>query len=151
MKAQSQGQQLNISHIPSNLLTNSMFLNSLPSRVNSWIKAIQVVTKLTRDVSSTSLKDTMDLVPQVQSSNERLSPRQPPLLYRSRQSKPITDTHFLPPNPKTPPTQSVELPLVEAISRDSNDVLLNIPPASIYHLQTAPRTNDGPGNIQDVG
>ena len=29
-----------------------MFLNSLHSHLNSWIKAIQAVTKLTRDVSS---------------------------------------------------------------------------------------------------
>ena len=52
MKAQSQGQRPNSSHIPTNLLTGRTFLNSLHSQVNSWIKAIQVVTKLTRDVSS---------------------------------------------------------------------------------------------------
>ncbi|EDR09748.1 dynein heavy chain protein 2 [Laccaria bicolor S238N-H82] len=50
--AQSQGQRPNISHIPSKLLTDSTFLNSLHSHVNAWIKAIQAVTKLTRDVSS---------------------------------------------------------------------------------------------------
>ncbi|EDR02506.1 LOW QUALITY PROTEIN: uncharacterized protein LACBIDRAFT_399283 [Laccaria bicolor S238N-H82] len=50
--AQSQGQRSNISHIPSKLLTDSTFLNSLHLHVNAWIKAIQAVTKLTRDVSS---------------------------------------------------------------------------------------------------
>ncbi|KAG6864894.1 hypothetical protein C0991_006509 [Blastosporella zonata] len=42
----------NISHIPTNLLNDSSFLNSLHGHVNSWIKAIQSVTKLTRDVVS---------------------------------------------------------------------------------------------------
>ncbi|KIK03622.1 hypothetical protein K443DRAFT_94824 [Laccaria amethystina LaAM-08-1] len=41
-----------VSDIPSKLLTDSTFLNSLHSHVNTWIKAIQAVTKLTRDVSS---------------------------------------------------------------------------------------------------
>ncbi|EDR03828.1 uncharacterized protein LACBIDRAFT_331036 [Laccaria bicolor S238N-H82] len=41
-------------HLPhsSKLPTDSTFLNSLHSHVNTWIKAIQAVTKLTRDVSS---------------------------------------------------------------------------------------------------
>ncbi|KAG6887387.1 hypothetical protein C0992_012466 [Termitomyces sp. T32_za158] len=42
----------NISHIPVNLLNDSSFLNSLQAHVNQWIKAIQAVTKLTRDVGS---------------------------------------------------------------------------------------------------
>jgi len=42
----------NISHIPPNLLNDSSFLNSLHGHVNSWIKAIQAVTKLNRDVAS---------------------------------------------------------------------------------------------------
>ncbi|KAG6890505.1 hypothetical protein C0995_007704 [Termitomyces sp. Mi166 len=42
----------NISHIPANLLNDSSFLNSLQAHVNQWIKAIQSVTKLTRDVVS---------------------------------------------------------------------------------------------------
>ncbi|KAF9463127.1 dynein heavy chain [Collybia nuda] len=44
--------QPNISHIPQKLLGDSSFLNSLHGHVNSWIKAIQAVTKLTRDVVS---------------------------------------------------------------------------------------------------
>ncbi|KAG6819964.1 hypothetical protein H0H93_006940, partial [Arthromyces matolae] len=42
----------NISNIPPNLLNDSTFLNSLQAHVNSWIKAIQAVTKLNRDVAS---------------------------------------------------------------------------------------------------
>jgi hypothetical protein len=34
------------------LLNDSTFLNSLHANVNSWIKAIQSVTKLSRDVAS---------------------------------------------------------------------------------------------------
>ena len=45
-------QRPNISHIPAKLLTDSTFLNTLHGHVNSWIKSIQAVTKLTRDVSS---------------------------------------------------------------------------------------------------
>ena len=41
-----------MSHIPLNLFTNCTFLNCPHSHVNSWIEAIQVVTKLTKDVSS---------------------------------------------------------------------------------------------------
>ncbi|KAF9527881.1 cytoplasmic dynein heavy chain 1 [Crepidotus variabilis] len=42
----------NISHIPPKMLTDSSFLNTLHSHVNQWIKSIQSVTKLTRDVAS---------------------------------------------------------------------------------------------------
>ncbi|KAI9572528.1 dynein heavy chain, N-terminal region 1-domain-containing protein [Boletus coccyginus] len=51
-QAQANGQRPNISHIPAKLLNDSSFLNSLHGHVNSWIKSIQAVTKLTRDVSS---------------------------------------------------------------------------------------------------
>lgn len=46
------GQRPNISHIPAKYLNDSTFLNALHGHVNSWIKSIQAVTKLTRDVSS---------------------------------------------------------------------------------------------------
>jgi len=42
----------NISHIPPKTLSDSSFLNTLHAHVNSWIKSIQAVTKLTRDVAS---------------------------------------------------------------------------------------------------
>ncbi|THH07940.1 hypothetical protein EW145_g3047 [Phellinidium pouzarii] len=42
----------NISLIPSKTLNDSTFLNTLQAHVNTWIKSIQAVTKLTRDVSS---------------------------------------------------------------------------------------------------
>jgi len=51
-EAQSNGQRPNISLIPNKTLTDSTFLNALHGHVNSWIKSIQAVTKLTRDVSS---------------------------------------------------------------------------------------------------
>ncbi|KAG9310418.1 dynein heavy chain, N-terminal region 1-domain-containing protein [Chiua virens] len=51
-QAQAIGQRPNISHIPAKLLNDSSFLNTLHGHVNSWIKSIQAVTKLTRDVSS---------------------------------------------------------------------------------------------------
>lgn len=35
--------------IPANLLSDSTFMNNLQSTVNSWIKSIQTITKLTRD------------------------------------------------------------------------------------------------------
>ena len=37
---------------PQSLLADSLFLNKLQADVNSWIKEIQAVTKLSRDVSS---------------------------------------------------------------------------------------------------
>ncbi|KAJ3566624.1 hypothetical protein NP233_g6881 [Leucocoprinus birnbaumii] len=51
-QAQTAGVRPNISHIPPKLLNDSSFLNTLHAHVNSWIKSIQAVTKLTRDVSS---------------------------------------------------------------------------------------------------
>jgi hypothetical protein len=51
-EAQTNGQRPNISLIPNKTLTDSTFLNALHGHVNSWIKSIQSVTKLTRDVSS---------------------------------------------------------------------------------------------------
>lgn len=42
----------NISHIPTKMLNDSTFLNTLHGHVNAWIKSIQSVTKLTRDVAS---------------------------------------------------------------------------------------------------
>ena len=46
------GTQANISHILLHLLSNSLFLNSLHRHVNMWIKVIQSMTKLTRDMGS---------------------------------------------------------------------------------------------------
>jgi len=44
--------RISISIIPPGLLNDSSFLNTLQSHVNTWIKAIQSVTKLSRDVTS---------------------------------------------------------------------------------------------------
>ncbi|KAK0199499.1 dynein heavy chain, N-terminal region 1-domain-containing protein [Desarmillaria ectypa] len=51
-QAQAAGTRPNISNIPAKILNDSGFLNTLHGHVNSWIKAIQAVTKLSRDVSS---------------------------------------------------------------------------------------------------
>jgi hypothetical protein len=51
-QAAAAGTQSNISHIPPKLLNDSSFLNSLHGHVNMWIKSIQSVTKLSRDVVS---------------------------------------------------------------------------------------------------
>ncbi|KAF8653334.1 hypothetical protein AX16_004034 [Volvariella volvacea WC 439] len=51
-QAQASGTRPNISHIPPKLLNDSSFLNTLHGHVNAWIKSIQAVTRLTRDVSS---------------------------------------------------------------------------------------------------
>ncbi|KAF8959823.1 cytoplasmic dynein heavy chain 1 [Flammula alnicola] len=51
-QAHAAGTRPNISHIPVKLLNDSTFLNTLHGHVNAWIKSIQSVTKLTRDVAS---------------------------------------------------------------------------------------------------
>ncbi|KII86258.1 hypothetical protein PLICRDRAFT_143847 [Plicaturopsis crispa FD-325 SS-3] len=51
-QAQAAGTRPNISHIPPKLLNDSTFLNTLHGHVNAWIKSIQAVTKLSRDVAS---------------------------------------------------------------------------------------------------
>ncbi|KAF7974161.1 hypothetical protein HWV62_13279 [Athelia sp. TMB] len=51
-QAQTAGTRPNISNIPPKLLNDSSFLNTLHGHVNLWIKSIQAVTKLNRDVAS---------------------------------------------------------------------------------------------------
>lgn len=51
-QARAAGSGSSISYIPPKLLSDSTFLNSLHGHVNTWIKSIQSVTKLSRDVSS---------------------------------------------------------------------------------------------------
>ncbi|KAJ7210662.1 dynein heavy chain [Mycena haematopus] len=51
-QAQAAGTRPSINDLPPKLLNDSTFLNSLHANVNSWIKSIQAVTKLTRDVTS---------------------------------------------------------------------------------------------------
>lgn len=43
--------------VPNGILGDSTFLNNLQSNVNSWIKSIQVVTKMTRDPAGNSPQD----------------------------------------------------------------------------------------------
>ena len=51
-QARANGTRPSIADIPTKQLNDSSFLNTLQSHVNQWIKSIQTVTKLTRDVSS---------------------------------------------------------------------------------------------------
>ncbi|KAI0358856.1 dynein heavy chain protein 2 [Trametes cingulata] len=51
-QARQNGQRPNISDLPPKLLNDSSFLNTLQNHVNQWIKSIQAITKLNRDVSS---------------------------------------------------------------------------------------------------
>lgn len=46
------GQRPSITLVPAKTLNDSTFLNILQAHVNTWIKSIQAVTKLSRDVSS---------------------------------------------------------------------------------------------------
>ncbi|GJE97982.1 Dynein heavy chain N-terminala domain-containing protein [Phanerochaete sordida] len=51
-QARAAGNRPSLSDIPPKLLSDSTFLNTLHNHVNQWIKSIQAVTKLSRDVSS---------------------------------------------------------------------------------------------------
>ena len=51
-QARAAGNRPSLSDIPPKLLNDSTFLNTLHNHVNQWIKSIQAVTKLSRDVSS---------------------------------------------------------------------------------------------------
>jgi len=59
-QAEASGMRPNISHIPAKLLNDSTFLNTLHAHVNSWIKSIQAVTKLNRDVASGTASQEID-------------------------------------------------------------------------------------------
>ena len=48
-EAQSRNARPSTEFIASSLLSDSTFMNNLQSTVNSWIKSIQAITKLTRD------------------------------------------------------------------------------------------------------
>ena len=50
--AHANDQRATVDSLDSALLSDTSFLNKLQGEVNSWIKEIQNVTKLTRDVSS---------------------------------------------------------------------------------------------------
>ncbi|KAJ7202870.1 dynein heavy chain, N-terminal region 1-domain-containing protein [Mycena pura] len=51
-QAQAASTRPSINDLPPKLLIDSTFLNALHANVNAWIKSIQAVTKLTRDVTS---------------------------------------------------------------------------------------------------
>ncbi|KAF5382234.1 hypothetical protein D9757_008925 [Collybiopsis confluens] len=178
--ASTAGARPNISFIPPKTLSDSTFLNTLHAHVNSWIKSIQAVTKLTRDVSSgtasqeinfwlsleralenienqlrseavtmvmdclrnakrfhatvgfiadTGLKDATDLVHKYNQLmkdfplNELLSATD---LDKIQESLTLIFSHLTRKLRSTPYPIRRALPLVEAISRDFNDILLRI-------------------------
>jgi hypothetical protein len=51
-QARMNGERPQASHIPARTLSDSTFLNALQNNVNQWIRSIQSVTKLSRDVAS---------------------------------------------------------------------------------------------------
>ncbi|RXG49840.1 hypothetical protein VDGE_00518 [Verticillium dahliae] len=55
--AASRHSKPNLESIPAATLGDSSFLNNLQSNVNSWIKSIQVITKMTKDPSGNSAQD----------------------------------------------------------------------------------------------
>ncbi|KAJ7572472.1 dynein heavy chain, N-terminal region 1-domain-containing protein [Mycena floridula] len=127
-------------HASPKLSNGSAFLNMLHGHVNPWIKAIQGVTKLTRDVTSglrntvafitdTGLKDATDLVHKYNQLmkglplNDLLSATD---LDRVHESLGVIFGHINRKLKLSPYPIRRALPLVEAISRDFNDVLLRI-------------------------
>ncbi|EMR09626.1 hypothetical protein PNEG_02210 [Pneumocystis murina B123] len=54
LEANKQNMQPLIQNFPNNLLTDSTFLNNLQSNVNSWIKSIQTITRISHDPTSGS-------------------------------------------------------------------------------------------------
>lgn len=51
-QASASGTRASVDLVDPSLLSDSAFLNKLQSEVNSWVKEIQTVTKLSRDVAS---------------------------------------------------------------------------------------------------
>ncbi|KZF19340.1 dynein heavy chain [Xylona heveae TC161] len=51
-EAQARNVKVSVDFVPSALLSDSTFLNSLQSTVNGWIKSIQSITRLSRDAES---------------------------------------------------------------------------------------------------
>ena len=49
VEAEAQGKRPSVQLIPQETLENTIVLNSVQNNVNNWIKAIQAITKLTRD------------------------------------------------------------------------------------------------------
>ncbi|PTB70906.1 hypothetical protein BBK36DRAFT_1134104 [Trichoderma citrinoviride] len=55
--AEVSGMKPSIEAIPKNLLQDSSFLNKLQANVNTWIKSIQGITKLTKETSSNAVQE----------------------------------------------------------------------------------------------
>ncbi|XHG04755.1 hypothetical protein AWENTII_008001 [Aspergillus wentii] len=53
-EAESRGVKPSVELIPSTILENSAFINSIQNNVNAWIRSIQTITKMSRDADSGS-------------------------------------------------------------------------------------------------
>ncbi|THG97891.1 hypothetical protein EW026_g4197 [Hermanssonia centrifuga] len=69
-QARTNGSRPSLSDIPPKLLNDSSFLNTLHNHVNQWIKAIQTVTKLSRDVSSGTASQEINFWPSLERALE---------------------------------------------------------------------------------
>ncbi|KAI9891081.1 MAG: Dynein heavy chain, cytoplasmic [Vezdaea aestivalis] len=58
--------------IPTGLLTDSTFLNTIQSTVNSWIKSIQVITRMKRDIDSITATQEINFWLSMESSLEQI-------------------------------------------------------------------------------
>ena len=54
-EAAARNEQAGVSQVPSQLIQDSQFLNRLQANVNSWIRQIQTVTKMTKESTSSNL------------------------------------------------------------------------------------------------
>jgi dynein heavy chain 1 len=59
-EAASRGTKPTVDYIPESVLQDSTFLNSLQTTVNGWIKAIQTITKMTRDPKTGTANQEID-------------------------------------------------------------------------------------------
>ncbi|KAJ6553407.1 dynein heavy chain, N-terminal region 1-domain-containing protein [Mycena capillaripes] len=148
-QAQAAGSRPSINDLPPKLLNDSTFINSLDANVNSWIKSIQAVTKLTRDVTfgtaSQEINFWLSLEREIEGIETQLRSEEVSMVMDCLQNAKQFRA-FGRDGPRTQIQESIThifghinrklrfwaypirraLPLVEAISRDFNDQVLRI-------------------------
>lgn len=72
-EAKAQGRTPSIQMIPSNIIENSTTLNSIHNNVNSWIRSIQSLTKLTKDSECGSAAQEINFWLSMESALKRVS------------------------------------------------------------------------------
>ncbi|MCJ1472503.1 hypothetical protein MMC13_001151 [Lambiella insularis] len=70
--ASSAGSKPTVDFIPSTLLSDSRFLNDLQNTVNTWIKSIQAITKMSRDPDSGSAAQEINFWISMESALDRI-------------------------------------------------------------------------------